>query len=338
MNILYGVQATGNGHINKSREIVKELKSRNHNVRVIFSGREKGFFDIQEFRPYRILKGITFSTKNGKINYWSTLRNINLYQFYRDINTISRISSNYDLIISDFEPITARVSKISGIPSIGLSHQSSFQYKNIPLGFYNPLALFITRHFAKCDINIGVHWDNFGNINIIPPIIPKGLKNNIKKNKYLVYLAFENNKYIEILNQFKDYNFYVYTSEKFKSKENVFYMPFSRTTFLNDLQESEGIITNSGFQLISEALTIGRKILVKPVKKQFEQESNAECIKKLGLGMATKKINKKVIENFLLNCDSIKLNYPDVPKEFVDWIEEKSFDPKELSNKLWGKI
>jgi UDP:flavonoid glycosyltransferase YjiC (YdhE family) len=40
MNILYGVNATGNGHISRSRITISELKKRGHNVTVLFSGRK----------------------------------------------------------------------------------------------------------------------------------------------------------------------------------------------------------------------------------------------------------------------------------------------------------
>ena len=58
MNILYGVNATGNGHISRSRITISELKKRGHNVTVLFSGRKvKDFFDLEQFRPYVIKKG-----------------------------------------------------------------------------------------------------------------------------------------------------------------------------------------------------------------------------------------------------------------------------------------
>ena len=40
MKILYGVQATGNGHISRSREVIRQLKDMGHDVQVILSGRD----------------------------------------------------------------------------------------------------------------------------------------------------------------------------------------------------------------------------------------------------------------------------------------------------------
>ena len=41
MKILFGVQGTGNGHISRSRELVRKLKADGHDVDVIISGRNR---------------------------------------------------------------------------------------------------------------------------------------------------------------------------------------------------------------------------------------------------------------------------------------------------------
>ena len=40
MKILFGVQTTGNGHISRSRELIRELKEIGHDVWVILSCRD----------------------------------------------------------------------------------------------------------------------------------------------------------------------------------------------------------------------------------------------------------------------------------------------------------
>ncbi|MAW09884.1 MAG: glycosyltransferase, partial [Candidatus Marinimicrobia bacterium] len=61
MNILYGVAATGNGHISRSRILISELKKRGHNITVLFSGRDiKDLFDTEEFEPFIAKEGFTF--------------------------------------------------------------------------------------------------------------------------------------------------------------------------------------------------------------------------------------------------------------------------------------
>jgi uncharacterized protein (TIGR00661 family) len=338
MRILYGVQATGNGHINRSREVVKELKKRGHEISVIFSGREDGFWGIEDFEPYRIFKGLTFATKNGKINLWKTALNLNFFVFYNDIHILYKTSPEYDLVISDFEPISSRFAKKRNIFCINVSHQACFYYDNIPYRTIDAHATYIIRKFAKGDINIGIHWNRFGNDKIIPPIIPPNLNDRKIPNKYLVYLPFENTgKIVDVFYNFPEYKFFVYTGTKFDDTINSFFMPFSRSGFLNDLEECEGIICNAGFELISEALHMGKKMLVKPVKRQMEQESNAKCIDILELGMTARNIDKKSVGKYLESKTSKKIEWPQTSKLFVDWLEEKNWtDIQSLCNKCWS--
>lgn len=338
MNILYGVQATGNGHINRSREVVKELKSRGHSVLTVFSGRDSDkFWDIEDFSPYLMFRGMTFKTKNGRIKHFRTLTNLRLIQFLKDVNGVSKLLKDYDLVVSDYEPLSLRAAKKANKFSINLSHQACFHYNNIPTKRKEPLGVLITKNFAKGDLNIGVHWDRFHETNIIiPPIVPSYLKDKKIDKKCLVYLPFENiSTVVKTLSNISSYYFYVYADEKFDDRSNVFSRSFSREGFLNDLQECEAVISNAGFELISEALYLGRKIIVKPVINQMEQESNAKCVEKLGIGKSIKKLKTKQLEQFLTEGQTKKIIYPQSQKLFVDWLEEKDFDKKRLMESVW---
>ena len=68
MNILYGVNATGNGHLSRSRITISELKKRGHKVTVLFSGRDvKDFFDLEEFKPIHHKKRLHLCFQKWKI-------------------------------------------------------------------------------------------------------------------------------------------------------------------------------------------------------------------------------------------------------------------------------
>ena len=95
MNILYGISATGNGHISRSRILISALKKRGHNITVLFIGRDiKDLFDTEEFEPFIAKKGFTFKIRNGKVQYFSTLLNTNIYNFFYDIFFVIRLCSN----------------------------------------------------------------------------------------------------------------------------------------------------------------------------------------------------------------------------------------------------
>lgn len=104
MKILYGVQATGNGHICRSREVVSELKLRGHEVQVILSGRKPDLLrEMEVFEPYTVRRGLTFVTLKGKLNPLRTAMQLNFPRFFRDIASFD--PSGFDLVVTDFEPI-----------------------------------------------------------------------------------------------------------------------------------------------------------------------------------------------------------------------------------------
>ena len=110
MKILYGVQATGNGHITRARVMCEALKKAGVEVDWMFSGRELDqYFDMECFGDFQRFKGLTFAIEKGQISYIKTAFKNNLWQFYKDVNALDL--SGYDLVINDFEPISAWAAK-----------------------------------------------------------------------------------------------------------------------------------------------------------------------------------------------------------------------------------
>jgi uncharacterized protein (TIGR00661 family) len=339
MKILYGVQATGNGHISRSREIVRCLKERGHNVFVILSGRDPSLlWDMDEFKPYNTYKGLTFSTYKGRIRYLDTLKNLNLKELYSDINSFD--ISGYDLVITDFEPVSSRIAKKYHIPSIGIGHQYAFCY-NIPTQGNTPVSRYIINNFAPADFPIGLHWHHF-NQPILPPVVPRlHEKASSIENKILVYLPFEEEEDIlNLIAPFSDYEFFVYHKfERPSVKGNIHLCPFSRNGFLKDLMECSGVITNAGFELVSEALSIGKKILIKPLAGQMEQLSNAKAITILSLGHVMNRLDKGAVQGFLKYPPSNPVNYPCSAEIIADIIDSKSWsDMNQIVKAAWANV
>jgi len=168
MKILYGVQGTGNGHITRAREMARALQDQGITTEFVFSGRPSDhYFDMEPFGNYRCFKGLTFATDHGRINHWQTIKTNSLRQFFRDCRQLDL--STYDLVVTDFEPISAWAARSQGIRSIGIGHQYAFHH-NIPRAEDNLLTTWLMRQFAPADIPVGLHWHHF-NQPILPPII-----------------------------------------------------------------------------------------------------------------------------------------------------------------------
>jgi len=169
MRILFGVQGTGNGHISRSRELVRKLHSDGHEVEVIVSGRkEEELKEIEVFQPCRVMKGMTLITYRGRMNYMETMFQLDLGQLMNDVWRLD--TAGIDLIITDFEPITSMVARIRNIPSLGFGHQYAFPYP-VPMARGNIFEKYTLLNFAPARYNAGLHWHHF-NQPIFPPVIP----------------------------------------------------------------------------------------------------------------------------------------------------------------------
>jgi len=336
MRILYGVQGTGNGHITRARALSTELKNADVEVDYVFSGRPSTeYFNMESFGAYETFRGLTFSTQNGQIQFLKTALKNNVFSLYREISSLDL--DGYDLVITDFEPVTAWAARLQGKPSLGIGHQYAFEY-DIPVEGSNWLAKSIMKYFAPADISLGVHWYHFGNP-ILPPIIEPPLDDVAQEpRKILVYLPFENLKHIcNWLATEKGYQFYIYHHiSEMEDRGHLHLRPLSREKFQADLASSEGVITNSGFELASETIQYGKKILTKPLHGQMEQMSNAAALKVLKRADVIYTLNPAVLKAWLQKKNPDPLRYPNVAREIVQWIVNGQKEPLEsFSERLW---
>ncbi len=339
MKILYAVQATGNGHIGRARVMAAAFKKQNIQVDWVFSGRRNAaFFDMESFGDYKTFQGLSFIIKNNKINVLSSFLKADLWQFYKDVKAIN--FSGYDLLINDFEPITAWAAKLQKIKSIGLSHQSAFLYK-MPFVKRNFLFNLCMKYFAPVTMPIGIHWQQF-NENIIPPIIADN-PNKIENfdNEIIVYIPFHSAaETIDLLKNFPEYEFHIFRNDKVQSNyKNLIFHSFSCTEFAKKMARCNGIITNAGFELPSEALQMGKKLLIEPLQNQTEQISNANILEQFNWSRTEKKITPEHIKQWLKGDEPKQIKWGSVANQLAKWIKTgKGENLKQLSDDLWKKV
>jgi uncharacterized protein (TIGR00661 family) len=321
MHIFYGVQGTGNGHITRARVMAKELYKAGFEVDFQFTGRAfDKYFEMAVFNGYQLRHGLTFAVDKGEVSYFKTFLNSKPVTFIKDVTQLNL--SGYDLVISDFEPVTAWAAKTRGIPVIGLGHQYAFKH-NVPRKGSDPLAELVMKFFAPADTPIGLHWHHFGQP-ILPPIIEhQEALGSVVKNKIIVYLPFEETKaVIEHLRPFDTFEFHIYSPENIVSPfDHISCKPLSREKFQEDLRDCAGVISNAGFELASESLMLGKKILVKPLHSQMEQISNAAALQQLGYGHIMEDLDTLIIDHWLHDGHAVQVSFPDTAKLLVEWLQ-----------------
>ena len=340
MKILYGVQATGNGHITRARALNKYLKQNPEiEVEYLFSGRPReDFFDMEEFGEFRCCKGLTFAYEAGELKILRTAQQNSMLQLWKDIKSLDL--DQYDIILTDFEPITAWAAKRAKKKCIGIGHQYAF-YHGVPKRGADFMPSLIMKYFAPASMGLGLHWHHFDHP-ILPPIAEThDTDSPVDPKKIVVYLGFEApEEVIQLLEPFDQYLFCFYGPfPKYESRGHIQLKPLSRDGFQQDLATASGVICNAGFELSSEAIQLGKKILVKPLHGQMEQLSNAEAIESLGLGMSMDSLDGDIVKHWLENSEGKRVVYPNVAQEIVNWISKKGWETpasvNELIQALW---
>lgn len=321
MKVFYGVQGTGNGHLARSRVMARELQAAGIETQFLFSGRASDkYFDMDIFGDYWVRTGLTFNTSKGKLNYLKTATEANISEFLHDIKTLDL--HDYDLVITDFEPICAWSAKRQKKQVLGLGNQYAYNY-DIPRKGSDPIADLIMKYFAPANISIGMHWHHFGQP-IVPPIVDALETKNVIKNKIVVYLPFEDANDVEkLLAPFENFDFHVSSPLAMISKHShITYHPMSCKSFLNELYTCEGIISNAGFAMTSEALQLGKKILVKPLHAQVEQTSNGAALQQLGYAHVMDELDAETVQHWLHDNRAVHITYPNTAAILVKWIQD----------------
>ena len=284
MKILYGIQGTGHGHISRAREILPLLAEKAE-VDVLISGYNSqiGLEDVEITK----MRGISLAyDSNGGVSYLKTALRINPITFLKDVHNLD--VDRYDLIISDYEPITSWAGSAAGKEVVGLSHQSAFLSDRSPRP--KKLSIFaeqILKHFAPCTKPLGFHFLRYDSF-IQPPIIRKDVRelSPTRGNHITVYLpAFDHQTLTSIFRRHDDVEWHIFSplcSNAYK-KHNVHVRPVGNLPFLESVESSLGVMTSAGFETCAEAMYLEKKLMVLPIKNQYEQLCNGAALEKMGV-------------------------------------------------------
>ncbi|MBK9270148.1 MAG: glycosyl transferase [Saprospiraceae bacterium] len=314
MKILYSIQGTGNGHLSRAISIHPYL-SKYAAVDYLISGSNFSLNAPFDFRYH--LQGISFKyNSKGGIDYLSTLRNLDLKSFHKEIDRSP--VEDYDLVINDFEPISAWACNRKNVPCIAMSHQASFLSSKtpIPANSMDIVAQMVLKKFAPAHDKIGFHFKSYDQF-IYTPVIKDAIREaNIRIGDHItVYLPSFGLFYLRnLLSSFTNYQFQVFHAEveedlKYK---NIEFKGISQMSFNESLINCKAVIANAGFEIPSEAFYLGKPMILIPIQRQFEQICNATAASLLGAQVIFKLGDsfRNQLEHALQFLHPIKLNFP----------------------------
>ena len=320
MKILYAIQGTGNGHISRAREIVPLLQQYG-TVDLLISGTQADVKLVQDVK-YQ-LHGFSFVFgKKGGVNHYETWKSMNLPRFVKDMRHIPL--KDYNLILNDFEPVTAWACKTRGIESVGLSHQASFQSAKVPKPRSIDWAQLVMKYYAPATHYVGFHFDRYDDF-IYTPVIRGEIRNMQRSNlgHYTVYLPAVDDQYLlPLLKKVPQVKWEVFSKHSRQSyrDENVWVRAVNNEQFNESLASCEGLFTGGGFEGPAEALYLGKKLLVAPMKFQYEQQCNAYALKQFGLPViwASNKNWLPLIKEWVSRPQEHHFHFPDETAAVID--------------------
>ncbi len=337
MKILYAVQGTGNGHITRAIEIIPYLKQRGE-VDILVSGIQS---DIE--LPFKVtyrFNGLSFIFgKKGGVDYWKTFVKMKSFKLLKEIKKLDLKS--YDLIISDFEPVSCWAAIKTKRDCIGLSnqvvtmHPLAPQPKNLDL-----IGKLVLQNYAPTTYNYGFHFKRLDGA-VFTPIIRKEVRDLKTKNKghYTVYLpSYDDDQIVKVLKHLSDVDFQVFSKHAKKDKKinNISIQKINTDLFLKSMAGAAGILCNAGFGTASEALFLKKKLMVIPMKKQIEQYYNAEMLKSMGVPVIKKlKIGAlPALRKWIADDTIIEVDYPDNAEEIVNLIVDNHSGNKKINTQF----
>ncbi len=324
MKILFGIQATGNGHISRSTEIYKLLKQHPEvtQLDVLISGGK-----AQMSLPFEVnyeYKGLSFYYgKKGKI---SVLKSIGKANFLSLAVGLWKVPfKEYDLIISDFEPITLWGAKIAGVKSVGIGNMYSVTSKKLRRVKGNRTTKFFATVMCPTKNKIGMHFQKFDDF-IYYPVIRSEIRDTVVSSKdfTLVYLnSFSDEELLHFFHSkcFSNNQFIIYskTAKYERTINNCVIKPLNNENFVQDISNCNAVITAAGFQTVSEALYLGKKLFVIPIKKQSEQISNSRELAAMGV-RTSDRLNEDEVKFWLEHEQAVQIKFDDDLPNIIDAI------------------
>lgn len=318
--IVYALSGQGRGHTSRGMAIATELRQRGHEI--LFCGGGTAH-DILAAKGERVVSvpALRQIMEANRVKYGRTL----CYNGKIVLNMpsiVARLEERLiefqpDLVITDFEAFSARAARRLNIPVVSFNHQqvvTELDY-NLPLRYWpaalltsaairliaprNPEHVLLTSFFFAS-------LKHPERTTLVPPIIRPAVQTLTPSHEEHVLVYYNHpdgaRHVLDALRQV-DASFIVYCEAPPENAAvpNVQFKQPCLDGFLNDLATSRAVICTAGFTLISEALFLGKPLLVTPNQGIFEQTLNALFLQREGLGKAVlnRSLSARDVKDFL---------------------------------------
>ena len=311
--ILYGLSGEGSGHSSRSKQMARHLESLGHEVWL--ASYDRGYRNLKdEFNVFEI-EGLAIASADNKVSNIKTVTK-NVKRLKKGWLRLRALRNEMfkifepEVVITDFEPMTAYLAHHYDIPLMTIDNQHRMRYMTYecPPGhqFDQKMTKSIIRAMVpRPDLSLVTTFYEGQVTNDRTLLFPPILRDEViamqpsDEGHILVYLTSGYDTLLSQLKNFTHERFIVYGYDRRDQNANLTFKLPSKQGFLDDLASSQAVIATAGFTLISEALYLKKPYLAMPMEGQYEQQLNGFWLEQLGLGHNAPEINEDVIGAFL---------------------------------------
>ncbi len=334
MKIVLGVCGFGYGHSTRQRPILEGLLARGHDVILITNDQSFQFFTqyYPGVRNARVYVPAMHTTPTG-LDFAATANDPRNAlpeanpAFWNACGLIERTFGKPDLVISDYDMVSAQVAYLFGVPLVTLDQQSKFLGYDFPdVGGYNPNEhrMRLGYFFPKVQMRIATSYFKVNYapmsaypVTIIPPIIGADVKDQVSApvdKQMTVYISAASktqqslDELVAVFAQFPDYRFVCFVDGgATQAPANVILKRSERAAFIDSLRQSAAVMATAGHNLITEALYLHVPMFLLPFD-HYEQQLNAHIITHEQLGFAAPTVTKDNLKAFFSQLDIYRQN------------------------------
>ena len=326
--IIYGVCGEGLGHAARVMTIVNELRLKHEFV--IFAASSAYTYLKKHLAPSGSIRleripGLNFRYLFKRISYVLSVTSAIPYVLSMDKkvaemqNKVAGLQA--DLVITDFEPLTARLARKQKIPLISIDHQhfiTQLDLQELPWSWRlraRIMSWFIRLYFDWQDQTVVSSFFSqaFQSTDAVQHVgVTLRSRMQIQKPAngpaIVVYLRrFHSRKLLQLLGRRKE-KFLIYGHHVPRTEGNLEFKQVDNETFCEDLAQCRALICNAGNQLVGEALSFGKPVLALPESGNFEQQLNGHFLNQMvgGTSVPFEKMNDRVLTEFVESLDEYR--------------------------------
>jgi uncharacterized protein (TIGR00661 family) len=286
--------------------ISDELRLRGHEVVFCCGGTAREILDMKD-EPVIGVPPLRQIMEGNEVRHYQTMRS-NWEAIVHLDEIVSRLAETFaaydpDLVITDFEAFSHRAATRLGLPVVSFNHQQIVTETKYSLPLRYRLDAAITELAVRLIVPRNPELTLITSFfypplrhprttTLVPPIIRPAVQRLAPTRGEHVLVYYNHTDGAEhVLQRLRDVDapFIVYNFDRPEGERrypNVRFKEPCIDEFLEDLASSRAVISTAGFTLTSEALFLGKPLLVVPNRGIFEQTLNALFLKRDGLGDA----------------------------------------------------